>query len=703
MINTSLPSDLSVVATVPDGSTSIDITNLIMSGSSFEWSLMDTENPEPLFQIGGLTIAAPANHTGILQDIDPLTVPWLATFSLIQISWNGEVKASARIKSTSIREFFSSGVEPSVVQIELSDKLEFALSSERSSIVLSTTTIVSSRRAGRTVTKTYPVTGWLDKIKALISTPLLSDGSKVFEQSDLDTTGLTQQSGLLDSEGLAIPDGLSIEVEDDQHPIVTAATLAASRGYFLWCNADEDVQLIPFGVPITSMTPTVRLASSLANAIPEEIPVEISSDEVEVRGSAIERDTENTTGISSRDWPLTLNTNGFIPSFSASDQVLLSDEGAGSIENTTATPGTSGVIRRKVMDEPQFTSNKVSESSKTYARKFLANSSLQSTAMVLQETEKKEVSSSNNFVYEERTIIGRAKTLIDSDTFDDDFAVVEAERTIVDYSSNFTELGAESEAHYTNKVVRHQIRRYSGTQSAMLEERDIEQWRKVSRSSVIGSRERFISKGLLEDTLEYTMVPDPNFVAEDQHAESLPQRPVRPAEEEVKIVSFSGVSELDNGVGRRRVVASSSGINSQAVANAYSRRQLLGSSYRKISFDVFRGVRQDDTMEPLLREDIGVNALVRDGLRIEFGQGQLILSYTGYKAGNTTEENSLGCARIDFAALETLAAGTVISLGYPDESITSGNSISIPLGALGGDGNYTFTVSGAPAGSVVIG
>ena len=703
MINTSLPSDLSVVATVPDGSTSIDITNLIMSGSSFEWSLMDTENPEPLFQIGGLTIAAPANHTGILQDIDPLTVPWLATFSLIQISWNGEVKASARIKSTSIREFFSSGVEPSVVQIELSDKLEFALSSERSSIVLSTTTIVSSRRAGRTVTKTYPVTGWLDKIKALISTPLLSDGSKVFEQSDLDTTGLTQQSGLLDSEGLAIPDGLSIEVEDDQHPIVTAATLAASRGYFLWCNADEDVQLIPFGVPITSMTPTVRLASSLANAIPEEIPVEISSDEVEVRGSAIERDTENTTGISSRDWPLTLNTNGFIPSFSASDQVLLSDEGAGSIENTTATPGTSGVIRRKVMDEPQFTSNKVSESSKTYARKFLANSSLQSTAMVLQETEKKEVSSSNNFVYEERTIIGRAKTLIDSDTFDDDFAVVEAERTIVDYSSNFTELGAESEAHYTNKVVRHQIRRYSGTQSAMLEERDIEQWRKVSRSSVIGSRERFISKGLLEDTLEYTMVPDPNFTAEDQHSESLPQRPVRPAEEEVKVVSFSGVSELDNGVGRRRVVASSSGINSQAVANAYSRRQLLGSSYRKISFDVFRGVRQDDTMEPLLREDIGVTALVRDGLRIEFGQGQLILSYTGYKAGNTTEENSLGCARIDFAALETLAAGTVISLGYPDESITSGNSISIPLGALGGDGNYTFTVSGAPAGSVVIG
>lgn len=73
MLDLSIPDDSSVLI---DG---VECLPIIMPGSALEWALRDLDNPEPLVQIGELTLGLPDRAGTADLNINPLTSAMLRT------------------------------------------------------------------------------------------------------------------------------------------------------------------------------------------------------------------------------------------------------------------------------------------------------------------------------------------------------------------------------------------------------------------------------------------------------------------------------------------------------------------------------------------------------------------------------------------------------------------------------------------------
>ncbi|MEO0852944.1 MAG: hypothetical protein AAFY15_05505, partial [Cyanobacteria bacterium J06648_11] len=397
------------------------------------------------------------------------------------------------------------------------------------------------------------------------------------------------------------------------------------------------------------------------------------------------------TVIKRDQWPRVINTRGALPD--GGSTTVSASGGFGALPSE---PGRIGIIKRRIEYEPQRRANSWTQSWREYGRKFIYNPGLNSTTMVLAATGQTRKEYRDLFQTEERIIERRARTAIDSETFEDDFALVEALRDTTDWDLETRTLGEEAAATYSRKQRRLQRLAFSDGSEGVLEERDTEEWDRNGRGACIGKRSRLISRGLIDESLDYPLVPDPNFRSEDGHAEALPEPPLKTPDEEVELVRSSSLVSLATGIGTRRQLT----VDGVGNISAYARQQLLGRSYRRITFEVSRGVTPNTTCRPLMREDIGVNTLLRDGVRLEWGDRSLTYAYTGMRVGTVAAVPLRYAPRIDFDALSpalqlATVADLALSVGIESEQVR--------LIATGGQLPYTFSAAGLPPGSVLEG
>lgn len=635
-------------------------------------------------QIGELTLSLPDLVSSPALDIDPVTSLILATGNRVQVFWGGALKVTARIKQVEVLEFVPCTLRASKVKVLLTDKLDIALGVESKQTPLLT--------GGRPVViggQTVMVVPWQSRVTQLIGAVTDLNGDRLFADGDILTAGLPDELDDRDENGNPVVDGFSAPSSSGASLVARAAKVAALRGYCLYCDEFEQVRFVRNPSSLSLPAAVISLACSAVEVKPAVSLIEPAS-AVEVTSSTLK------VVINKVEWPKVIETVGPIPS-----PQRVSVDGGG--EELPQIAGNVGVIEREVRNRPVVSTNEWRQSIRITKRHYLANPDLDDTRMALmQVTQLQKQFDAGRYLRRLKETSIEARTLQDKEAFPNDFGMVLGSNRIVEYQLETRIVDGESKTYFKRSVERLLRRKFTrqgnAVSSSLLEERLITEWSELGRNSWRGRKRRLISRGLVLNTLDYGLVPDPAFNAQEEFAEAPPEPPVREPDEEVKL-SSSSVLIRGGGTGKTRHLFIEGQSDPAALAK-FGQNNLLAEQLYRVQMDVQRQVYDADTTLPLLREDIDSRALVRDGVRVEWGDGTLTYGYTGYLIANLP------------AAIEPQYPPTY-SFDVPPTTLTVGpyslvraepgaQTLPLPLAAYGGTPPYSFSVPDAPGAGVFI-
>jgi hypothetical protein len=666
-----------------------DYSRYIQPGSSpYEQSLIPvfgTENPniDAIINISQITLRQSQSSASPIAEWSPLYNPDFKVENTVTFT-RGSVIVKARIQKASEAFFNRETCEPEGVVLDLTDKLglinrDFPVPSPRG---YTSGGVAAAYAQGVTYNRLY----WFDDIVRKLTTPTNASGVAYFSAAQIDTTGLPTTTNATDFAGAPLPDGFDTAQDQNRNPVISAAKVAALRGYLLYCDpATEVVKFEKY-----PLTPGEKPASRMY----PPGAVELSDPE---KGTDPAIDAAEVTAIEStrtdirlkkrfKDWPLATPIKGAHPTTGAEIDVETRTEQAPNKTETSSTQSYS-ITRAKFYGFPAVESLKSDTSSFTAETgtivSFLNDSGLPTR--------------------EGLSILNRAKGIWNSEQFPGDTNPVNncSELTYYTYDSEDGRLTLK------RKRIFHPLTSEftESNDTTVLEVKRLETVYDLRADGKIATWDRqFILRGKTldpEDPTETDLVLDPSFTSEVRLEDAI-QAPTGLVSDNdpPQIQRFTGNASANSngstGGFKARISLVGAG---KAGASLYARVAVAKSQHSLVTRPVSRPLEDDENLAPAQVEVVGKFDLLKDGLRIEFqDKGGIKLEYSGLQMAKRATAFTVP-KRPFKPESETLTLATPTAATGSSSFMVGVPVQAIQLISAGGTKPCTFTaLSGLPSG-----
>jgi hypothetical protein len=659
-----------------------DYSPYVQNGSSLQWSLIpnftaSNPNIEPMEQIGSITLAQVERAGGTQIDFDPLTNGDFKEENLVVFNYES-VTVKARIKSAEPEKYDPKDFSITSLRLNLTDKLglinkDFPAQNPATFLSGSSPVPIAPGINVNVVT-------WYAAIVRELTGPTQYNGVPYFTPSQIITAGLpTNLKGTSAYGGGSMPDGFDSAQGGAKNPARSAATKAALRQYWLYCDpATEEIRFAKYPLSPNAIAPSRQYALAQVRMEPPEAGIEEVSDDIST--ATIQRSKSAFKLLYKdrlKEWPVSTPVIAPHPTTGEDLEVEVTTELAPSISDSRWSQ-TVTVTKRKFYGFPDI--EDLATNTDTYT-------SLTFTRFINYNSDGLTTSEGEEDIYQAKGELS------------DDYP---GDTTPIGPGSDITTYAYANDGRPTlkRKIVRKpklSVFPSSVVETPIIAEQIETPYDLLANGKIKTFDRKLIPRGLTPigvaaGTEDESLTPDPDSSSKAQYIDAIEKPGGAKTDESAATLTSSSGRARGTSLGGRsgrtiRITIPGGGAESAAT---YSRMAFSASQHGRILRSYDRPLESNENLAPLQREDIGSFILLRDGAAIEWMQGGVKAAFTGRQMGTLSTP-------ITVPVRPFLPTGGTLEIAAISAATFTLNVpiIPIPLVAGGGTPPYVFTAATA--------